>query len=141
MTLVEQITFAAILGQIFLVFFVLFRLGAARVAALKSGSAQMKNIALNNDNWPENVIKLSNNFKNQFEMPLVFILGIVFDFILFQGSWVTAILALLFVISRWLHMAIHTGSNNVMLRFNAYACGVACVAALWIWLGLKVFLI
>ena len=96
MTLVEQITFAAIIGQIFLVFFVLFRLGSARVAALKSGTVQMKDIALNNDNWPENVIKLSNNFKNQFEMPVLFMLGLVFDFTLFQGSWITAILALLF---------------------------------------------
>jgi hypothetical protein len=141
MTLVETVTFAAALTQILLIFVVLFRLGAARIAALKSGIVQMKNIAVNNDNWPESVLKLSNNFKNQFEMPVLFMLALGFDFMLFQGTWITATLACLFTLSRWVHMAIHTGGNNIMHRFYAYACGVACVAALWIWLGLKVFLI
>ena len=40
-----------------------------RIKSVMSGKTRMKDIALSNADWPENVRKFGNNFSNQFEVP------------------------------------------------------------------------
>ena len=50
-------------------------------------------------------------------------------------------LAWVFVASRILHSLIHTGSNIVMQRGGAFMIGFVAVALMWLWFGLRLYVI
>ena len=41
-------------------------------------------------------------------------------------------LALAWLVTRAVHMAIHTGSNHVLRRFNAFVAGLLILGAMWV---------
>ena len=49
-------------------------------------------------------------------------------------------MAWLFVLTRLLHAYIHTGSNFVRHRFNAFALGVFILLAMWIIFAVRILL-
>ena len=49
-----------------------------------------------------------------------------------QADLLFVVLAWLFVVSRIVHAAIHSGGNNVVLRFQAYVFGLVVLAVMWI---------
>ncbi len=63
----SNLIFWLLLTQIALIFFVLMRLGVEKSRAMKSGGVDMTKAALDNDAWPESVLKVSNNLRNQFQ--------------------------------------------------------------------------
>lgn len=65
----------------------------------------------------------SNNFKNQFELPVVFYALVAFSMILNLATVLDVILASLFVITRIAHAYIHCTSNRVKHRFLFYVLG------------------
>ena len=69
---------------------------------------------------PPEVSNPSDNFKNLFEVPILFYLLAVYLFVTKQvdATYVTA--AWIFVAFRWLHSAVHCTINIVMLRFYLY---------------------
>jgi hypothetical protein len=74
---------------------------------------------------------LSDNFENQFEVPVLFYLVLVLLMIsgktdpgIITASWV-------FVGSRVAHSLVHCTFNSVYLRFGSYFTG--CVTLGWIW--------
>ena len=74
----------------------------------------------------------ADNFRNLFELPVLFYLAVV---IAAQTSQVTAItlaLAWLFVSLRIVHSAIHCTYNKVIHRFYVYVCGGT---VLWLLMG------
>jgi hypothetical protein len=64
--------FLPILAQMLLTILVYISLARAKAAALKSGTANLQRTALHADAWPESVIKVNNNLRNQFELPVLF---------------------------------------------------------------------
>lgn len=62
----------------------------------------------------------SNNFKNQFEMPVIFYATVAFFMISGWAGWLDFYLACGFVIMRIIHAAIHLTSNRVIHRFKSY---------------------
>lgn len=77
----------------------------------------------------------ADNFRNLFELPVLFYLGLIVAALTAQADTLTLVLAWLFVAARIAHSAIQCGHNKVMHRFYAYAAGGFALFALWIRLG------
>ena len=126
--------------QVALTFALLFRLGPARVAAVKSGEVKLEDIALGQRAWPDRITQISNAYANQFEMPVLFyalvVLAIVtgrVDMVLVAGAW-------LFALSRLAHAYVYVTSNRIRARFNAFTLGVFGLMAMWIWFAWRVLM-
>src|SRR5690554_3774441 len=89
--------FWPVLAQVFLTLVMFIILGARKAGAVKAGKVNRQQAALDNRVWPENVVKVSNNIANQFEIPVLFyVLCFVLYSINAAGS-VAVFLAWLFV--------------------------------------------
>lgn len=131
MSLLTYLLVWSIFLQVILTFVVLFKMGFARARAFKETGIKMADIAVNSGAWPDDVRKVQNNYANQFELPVLFYLACSLVLIFSVESWLFVILAFVFVISRAVHMFIHTGSNRIKYRFNVFLVGVICVMAQW----------
>ena len=61
-----------VLAQIFLTLILFIILGVRKAKAVKAGEVNRQQAALNNQVWPQDVVKVSNNIANQFETPVLF---------------------------------------------------------------------
>jgi hypothetical protein len=123
-----------------LVFVVLFRTVIARQRAVASGRADWQQNALD-DRWPEEARKPANNFRNQFELPVLFYALVAFLLVTTKADLVEVVLAWIFVISRILHTLVHLGSNVVMRRGMAFLLGIMALLVMWVWFALRLFLL
>jgi hypothetical protein len=55
------------------------------------------------------------------------------DVWLVVGSWI-------FALSRLAHAYVHTGSNNVPARFQAFVVGAFTLTAMWAWLAGRILI-
>ena len=67
--------------------------------------------------------RAADNFRNLFELPVLFYLALVVAARTAQTGTAVLVLAWLFVALRIVHSAIHCGYNKVMHRFQAYLAG------------------
>ncbi len=74
----------------------------------------------------------ADNFRNLFEVPVLFYPALIVAFLTAQVGAITVTLAWIFVVLRVAHSAIHCTYNKVMHRFYAY---VASSWVLWILWG------
>jgi hypothetical protein len=140
MTSTQQVLAPAFV-HVGLVFVQLFRLGYGRVSAARRGAVAMQQVALDSSKWPERLRKLANSYNNQFELPVLFYALLGFLLISNLGDPVLVVLAWLFVASRLVHSLIHTTSNELRSRFLAFLAGIVCLLAMWLWFGLRLYLI
>ena len=131
MSLLTYLLVWSVFLQVVLTFAVLFKIRIVRVRAFKEFGIKMSDIAVNPEAWPDYVRKVQNNYINQFEMPVLFYMACSLVLIFSVESWLFVILAYAFVISRVVHMLIHTGSNRIKYRFTAFLVGVIFVMAQW----------
>lgn len=117
------------------------RMGRARVAAARAGTVKIRDIALDNSRWPDDIRKLSNNFDNQFQVPVFYYAVLPLLLVLQLADGVTVVLSWAFVASRIVHSAIHTGANAVIRRFQVFVLGFVLVVLMWAWFGLRLFVI
>jgi len=113
----------AVLAQVLLTLVMYLTLTVAKARALKAGRVNLERRALYDDAWPEDVIQINNNIRNQFELPVLFY---VVALILWQGGrdgLLVPALAWLFVVSRVVHAYIHTGANYVPARRKVFIFG------------------
>ncbi len=128
--------FWPVLAQIFLTLTMFIVLGVRKVKAVKAGEVNRQQAALNNREWPDEVVKVSNNVANQFEAPVLFyVLCLVLYSINAVGTGAIA-LAWLFALSRYAHAYVHIGSNYVPMRFRLFMIGclvliVMLILAAW----------
>ena len=73
----------------------------------------------------------ADNFRNLFELPVLFYLALVVAALTQQVNVVTISLAWLFVLLRVVHSAIHCTYNKVMHRFYVYFAGGMMLWLLW----------
>lgn len=133
MSLIQKLMFVPFLAHIFLVFFLFIRLGIEKSAAVKTGQADRKKAALDNSAWPENVVKVSNNIANQFQVPMLFY-ALTFSLLLTNAVNLTVLIAMmLFVVSRYIHTYIHITSNYVPHRFKAFTFGTVLLLGVAVW--------
>jgi hypothetical protein len=78
----------------------------------------------------------ADNFRNLFELPVLFYLAVVVAASAGLADGATLVLAWVFVALRIAHSAIHCSYNRVMHRFFVYAAGALALWALWIHLAI-----
>lgn len=76
---------------------------------------------------PANVSNPSDNFKNLFEIPVLFYALVLYLFITKQVDTVYVNAAWVFVVFRALHSAVHCTFNLIMLRFYLYLVATIAV--------------
>lgn len=101
-----------------------------KLTAMKAGAVDEKKAALDHNAWPDDVLQVSNNIANQFQLPVLFYtLALLFYTSGSVGPLVLG-LAWVFAGSRILHALVHITSNRVPVRFSLFAVGVFCVVAM-----------
>lgn len=133
--------FTPVFVQVMLTFVVIFWLARTRRQSRAENRASLneRELALGRHKWSDAATQASNNFKNQFEMPVLFFVGAAFALILRKTDVVLVSLAWAFVISRVVHALVHLGPNSMPLRTIIYALGVFILLAFWITLFLRVY--
>ena len=114
-------------------------MGLARRNALRDGKARVREVMLDTRQWPDHVRKLSNNFDNQFQLPMLWYLGVAFTLILGLADSVTAGLSWAFLAARLAHSYVHIGRNILVQRFYVFVLGATILSLYWLWLALQVF--
>ena len=120
-------------AQALLAFVVLFVMARARARSQKERGQNLQDLALaSNADWNEAALKAANNYKNLFEIPVLFFAASAFALITRSvDGWMIG-LAWLFVASRVFHTIIHVTSNTVMLRGPVFMIGFVAVMAMWV---------
>lgn len=119
-----------VLLQIFLTLTIYCALVLAKIRAVRAGEVDAARRALHSDAWPEYVQKISNNIRNQFELPVLFYV-LTFALVELNAVGIIAIVAAwAFALSRLVHAWIHTGANIVLMRRNVFLLGVLAIFAL-----------
>ena len=121
------------LAMVALTFVVLMTMYRRRVAQMKRERIHPQAVATS----AESAAKLTDsgpadNFRNLFELPMLFYFALVVCAITGLHDTATLALAWAFVAARVLHSAIHCSYNKVMHRFRAYLLGAAILLALWV---------
>lgn len=129
--------FWPMIGHALLVFIIYGLLSVRRKAAVMSGSVRISQFR-ENQNEPEQSLFVRNALANQFELPVLFHVACLSLFVT-QGVGTLALaVAWLFVISRYVHTAIHVTTNRIRHRQPAFIVGFVMVLLLWVLLGLHV---
>ncbi|MFA6314574.1 MAG: MAPEG family protein [Sterolibacterium sp.] len=118
------------LAQALLTIILYGALAVAKAKATKSGLVDTARRALHDDAWPESVMKINNNIRNQFELPILFYVLTIVLWQLKETGALAQSLAWLFVASRCVHAYIHTGSNYVPARRKVFMFGCVVVMAM-----------
>jgi hypothetical protein len=79
--------------------------------------------------------RAADNFRNLFELPVLFYLALVVAALTAQVTILTMSLAWAFVVMRIVHSAIQCSYNKVMHRFRAYVAGGLLLWTLWLVIG------
>ncbi len=119
-----------VLAQVLLTITLYVALAAAKRKAVAAGLVDLERRALHDDAWPDSVLKINNNIRNQFEVPVLFYVTALILWQVGDSSLWTLALAWLFVASRIVHAWIHTHSNVVPVRRKVFTFGVLVVVAM-----------
>jgi len=113
--------------QIALTAYIYIRLKNVKVEAVRTANIDRQARALRPDAWPDSVIQVNNNIRNQFELPVLFYVVTLILWELAAVNPVTLGLAWLFALSRLVHAYIHTGPNIVKYRLRVFTVGFLAV--------------
>ncbi|WP_108883603.1 MAPEG family protein [Anderseniella sp. Alg231-50] len=133
-----QMLVLAASAQALLTIVVLLVLGARRRTAYKAGKVG-REAMLDDRVWPSHVLKASNNYKNLFEIPLLFFAAVATALAINAVSVVFVWLAWGFVSARIVHSICHCGSNKLPVRFCSFFTSVFAVTIMWAMLAAHVF--
>ena len=134
-----QLILMPVFLHVLLIFYVGIRAGKARVAAARRREVRIKDIALDNRGWPDAVRKLSNNYDNQFQVPMMWyaLVALLLATSFVDGAMI--VLSWLFLATRLAHSYIHIGSNVVSRRLYAFLAGVTVLFVMWLWFALRLY--
>ncbi|MEL6288876.1 MAG: MAPEG family protein [Pseudomonadota bacterium] len=119
------------LAQIGLTIVLLVWMGRARLTALRTQKVRISQIALGQRAWPERAQRISNAFHNQFEMPVLFYVALLFAIPLDVTSRFFLFLAWAFVVLRLLHLYFHVSGRHINARFLSFCAGAAVLAIMF----------
>lgn len=126
----RDLIFLPILVQVLLTLATYVLLIKTKIRAMKAGEVDMARRALHDDAWPESVMKINNNIRNQFEVPVLFYVLAFMLWALEAVNALTLAAAWLFAVSRIVHAWIHIGSNYVPNRRRVFTVGWWIVLAM-----------
>jgi hypothetical protein len=106
-------------------------LSLRRRAAVKGGETRASAFRENVSEPPSSLF-VRNNLNNQFELPPFFHIVCLALFVTGGVGVFTLALAWVFVLSRYVHTAIHVTSNRLRYRQPIFAFGFAVVVLMWV---------
>jgi hypothetical protein len=122
-----------IYAQVLLTLAVYVLLGVAKARALAHGEVDLARRGLYDDAWPESVVKINNNIRNQFEVPVLFYVTCLALAAAPTVPAAAVVIAWTFVASRVVHAYVHIYPNHVPTRRRVFMVG-------WLMVLLLVFL-
>lgn len=125
--------------QVGLTFVLLFWMGRSRLAHIRAGEVRVKDIALGERNWPARAQQIANSYQSQFELPVLFYALVAFAIMTRKADIAMVVMAWMFVAARLVHAYIHTTSNKVAWRFQAFLVGSLILMLMWIVFVLRIF--
>jgi hypothetical protein len=135
-----QMVLLPVFVQVALTFVLLLLMATTRRASLTRGETKVRDIALGQSAWPAKATQASNCYDNQFQVPLLFYVLVVLAWITKQADLIFVVMAWIFVLSRLVHAYIHTTTNHVPTRFNAFAVGVLVLLLMWIIFAVRILI-
>ena len=126
--------------EVTLTFVLWFWMAFARRQVFVNRTVHPRDIALGQQNWPEKVAQVSNSFRNQFELPVLFYVLTILSIITRHADVIFVVLAWVFVLSRIVHAYIHVTSNQVMQRGAVYGIGAIVLIVMWIIFMIRILL-
>lgn len=139
MDLPSKIILITVFIQVFFTLWTILSKGMGRVRAVKTTDLTMKDVALDNKVYPDEVLKLGNNMQNQFETPILLYAGAAIALSV-GANWVMAAAALAYSLPRFWHRWIHVRHNHVTKRFMVFVYGIGALSVFWAALAVQVFL-
>jgi hypothetical protein len=118
------------IAHVLLVCIVYVRLGWRRRIAVQTGAASPNQFKLRTRE-PEVSAATANNLVNQFELPVLFHVLCLALFVTRGASYLTVVLAWLFVLLRYFHAYVHVTSNDLRYRSPAFAAGFVVLVVMW----------
>jgi hypothetical protein len=123
--------------QVALTFVLLMRMGLMRTGAIRRRVVKIRDIALGQPAWPDDVTKAARSFHNQLETPLLFYVWAALTLIVHKMDWLGLTLAWAFVAGRLAHAIVHNTSNSVPQRFGIFLVCLVILIAMWALLFVK----
>ena len=126
-----------LLAQVFLTFIVLFTMGRKRYKEMteKKIHPQRADIRINSSQVFRDAAKISDNYHNQFESPVLFYVVILLTLMLLIQDYILVALAWTYVGTRYIHAFIHITYNKVIHRFAVFVLSSLVLFALWVRMG------
>lgn len=120
-----------------LTFVVAIRMFRLRIAQIRREKIRLQSVATSRDMAEKlSDSRGADNFRNLFELPVLFYLGLVIAAQTGQVNSLTLGLAWLFVAARIVHSYIHCTYNRVKHRFYAFVASFFTLCAFWIVLAI-----
>ena len=124
--------FLPAMAMVALTIAVWLRMYAARIGEMKRERVHPQSVATSAQMAARLTdTRAADNFRNLFELPVLFYMALVVAALTSQVNVATLSLAWAFVALRIAHSIIHCGYNKVMHRFHAYLAGGLVLWALW----------
>jgi hypothetical protein len=118
--------------EVILTFVLLFFLLPLRNRDFASGAVRPQDVALREPNWPKRTAQFGNAYANQFELPVLFYVLTILEYVTHLAGTIFVVLAWIFVIFRILHAYVHVTSNTVRLRGALFAVSAVVLAIMWL---------
>jgi hypothetical protein len=118
--------------EVILTFVLLFTMAPLRTRDFASGAVRPEDIALREQKWPKRTTQFANAYSNQFELPVLFYVLTILEYVTHLAGIVFVVLAWIFVIFRILQACVHVTSNTVRLRGAFFAIGAIVLAIMWV---------
>jgi len=122
--------FVPAIFQVLLTLLVYLRLLQMKKRAAAAGQVDRTRVALHDNAWPDYVVQVNNNIRNQFELPVLFYVLSIVLWLLDAVHDVAIVAATVFVVSRIIHAGIHLSINAVPPRRHTFTIGWLAVFAL-----------
>ncbi len=114
-------------------FFISLWMAKLRFKAIKQGDLNRRYYELNRGyEPPDYLVKVSRNFENLLEIPVLFYVVALMIYITKQTDFIYLSLAWLYVGSRFIHSYIHTTYNNVRHRMIPFLLGGMILIVIWL---------
>ena len=118
--------------EVILTFLLLFWLAPLRGRDFGSGATRPEDVALREPNWSKRSLQVAYSFSNQFELPVLFYVLTILEYVTHLAGIVFVVLAWVFVLFRYLHAFVHVTSNIVRLRGALFGVSALALAIMWV---------
>ena len=117
--------------EVILTFGLMLWMGVLRNRDFRSGAVKRQEVALREPSWPQDTTQAANSFSNQFELPVLFYVLTILEWVTRHAGVLFVVLAWIFVIFRILQASVHVTSNIVRLRGGFYSIGALVLMIMW----------